>query len=111
MPKIAPFERDNQQLGWMFECPGCRGYHVVYVDPHRSPNGSQWLFNGDIEAPTFEPSINYRIDYHVSLGKSPVVCHLYVTNGKLQFLDDCTHALKGQTIAMPEYPDLSHPHA
>ncbi|MNR55162.1 hypothetical protein D3C85_1754830 [compost metagenome] len=32
----------------------------------------------------------------------PTVCHSWVTDGKIQFLHDCTHALAGQTIALED---------
>lgn len=30
------------------------------------------------------------------------VCHSFVTDGKIQYLGDCTHALAGQTVELPE---------
>jgi hypothetical protein len=33
-----------------------------------------------------------------------LVCHSFVTDGKIQFLSDCTHALAGQTVALPDWP-------
>jgi hypothetical protein len=32
------------------------------------------------------------------------VCHSFVRDGQIQFLGDCTHALKGQTVERPEWP-------
>jgi len=32
----------------------------------------------------------------------PSVCHSYVTDGRIQFLADCTHALAGLTVDLPE---------
>jgi hypothetical protein len=32
------------------------------------------------------------------------VCHYFLTNGMLQYLRDSTHALAGQTVALPELP-------
>lgn len=31
-------------------------------------------------------------------------CHTFITDGKVQFLSDCTHALAGQTLDLPELP-------
>jgi hypothetical protein len=31
------------------------------------------------------------------------VCHSFVTDGRIQFLGDCTHALAGQTVDLPEW--------
>lgn len=30
------------------------------------------------------------------------VCHSFVTDGKIQFLGDCTHNLVGQIVELPE---------
>lgn len=31
------------------------------------------------------------------------VCHSYVRDGKIEFLADCTHKLKNQTVEIPEW--------
>ena len=33
------------------------------------------------------------------------VCHTFIRAGQIEFLGDCTHALKGQTIPLPPLPD------
>jgi hypothetical protein len=33
------------------------------------------------------------------------VCHSFVTDGRIQFLGDCTHALANQTVELPDLPD------
>lgn len=73
---------------WVFECPGCNCCH--YAD-------DRWTFNGDAESPTFSPSIFVNSD-----GSNPTVprCHSFVRNGKIEFLNDCTHELAGQTVDM-----------
>jgi hypothetical protein len=30
---------------------------------------------------------------------------LFVTDGRIQFLGDCTHALAGQTVDLPDWED------
>lgn len=30
-------------------------------------------------------------------------CHSFVVDGQMQFLGDCTHALAGQTVPIPEW--------
>lgn len=93
----------------------------------RSPHirAVQWEFNGDLERPTFKPSILSRNGHFLEehqAGKScwctynaehpdepaPFVCcccHSFVTDGRIQFLGDCSHALKGQTVDLPEIED------
>lgn len=33
------------------------------------------------------------------------VCHSFVRNGVIEFLSDCTHALKGQHVPLPDWPE------
>lgn len=104
----------------MFRCPGCRSSHVVSVG---AGDGPRWEFNGDMERPTFKPSIlvrgvrenlteeerrQYKDEYaRVGLaamdGKFGGRCHSYVTDGFIQFLGDCSHDLKGQTVPLPAW--------
>lgn len=35
----------------------------------------------------------------------PAVCHSFIRDGQIQFLSDCTHALAGQTVPLPAWPD------
>lgn len=100
----------------MFWCPGCNQAHAVRIPPAPEP----WKWNGNIDAPTFEPSILVTHDRWVPpvtaenleqwraapwpQTKVGHVCHSFVTNGLIQFLSDCTHALAGQTVPLPDFP-------
>lgn len=55
-----------------------------------------WSWNGDTDKPTLRPSILTTRE-HISLR-----CHTLVNDGKAQFLDDCSHDLRGQTVDMLE---------
>ncbi len=76
---------------WAIKCPGCGYYHLF---------DSRWSFNGNLEMPTFSPSMKSWIE--VGDPKRQIVCHSFVANGKIQFLSDCAHELRGQTIDLPE---------
>jgi len=86
-----------------FVCPGCAEHHYLPVTGQR-----KWGFNGDLVKPTLTPSILCR--YHAfnettdAYDKLESVCHSFVTDGQIQFLGDCSHALKGQTVPLPELP-------
>jgi hypothetical protein len=69
-----------------FECPGCGERHGININPRH-----RWEFNGDKDRPTIRPSILVRSGYY---------CHSFVTDGKIQYLSDCTHRLAGQTVEM-----------
>jgi hypothetical protein len=86
----------------MFWCPGCDGAHQVGVGEGPGP---RWGYNGNPDAPTFTPSVLVRYngaDAGVD-GAPPAVCHTFVTEGRIQFLGDCTHALAGQTVDLPDW--------
>lgn len=96
---------------WIFWCEGCDSYHFV---------DRRWTFNGNQESPTFQPSLLVRsghyspdhtgdcwCDYNAKHPDEPSkfacsVCHSYVTDGKMQYLSDSTHALAGQTVPLRE---------
>ena len=98
---------DGDQVG--FHCPGCEEMHTVTVAPGPNP----WGFNGDFDAPTFTPSIlvhgvkpmteeQYtKVMGGTAVEPTPFVCHSLVTDGNIQFLGDCTHALAGSTVPLP----------
>lgn len=105
-----------------FHCPGCDGSHAVVV---RHPQGSHcWGYNENENKPTFTPSILVNSTDFTEKGErdyqawadagypnpapeyfetKPSVCHSFVTDGRIQFLDDCTHELKGQTVDLPDW--------
>lgn len=94
-----------------FHCPGCGHEHIYYVkSPHWYKDSQGWTFNGDFDKPTFNPSLlntwgtfadpNWRPpeDAKGHSGR----CHLFVTNGQIQYCGDCTHELNGQTVEMKD---------
>jgi len=91
--------RTVQGGGQIFFCPGCKSEHAV------NTSGPRWTFNGDVDKPTFTPSILVTCRWHeVDDTMNDEVCHSFVTCGRIQFLNDCTHALVGQTVDIPEWP-------
>lgn len=114
MGKIHEIENGTM----VFHCPGCEGGHAVRV----AGDHPVWGWNGSLDAPTFTPSILLRsghyyterpsetcwCTYNAEHPEDPApfrctVCHSFVTDGKIQFLGDCTHNLAGQTVELPEW--------
>ncbi len=108
-----------------FMCPGCNELHQVTVRKDGQNVGPAWGYNGNPDAPTFTPSVLVRgarldlsdeeVDRVLAEYKLPedrervladkrisYVCHSFVTDGQIQFLGDCTHALAGQTVSLPD---------
>lgn len=108
----------NVEHLYMFCCPGCESHHQVWVKPNAHNNGASWTWNGSKERPSFQPSIlvNYKHwtppvtgENYDEYKRNPwpqtqvdAICHSYVTDGKIQFLSDCTHKLAGQTVELPD---------
>lgn len=82
---------------YVFWCPGCGHGHGVWTRGENSA-GAKWTFNGDMERPTFEPSI--KVLRTGADGREETKCHLYVKDGRLQFLGDCQHEYAGKTVPM-----------
>ncbi len=77
-----------------------------------------WTFDGNLESPTFSPSVKIT-------GKQTVIvdgewtgewvygadgkpldycCHYILTAGQLNFCADCTHSLVNQVVPLPLLP-------
>lgn len=89
----------------VFFCPGCGYDHPFHVPPQRrEPRvggvpAPLWEWNGSKDKPTFTPSL-------LVFGMAPEKrCHSFVTDGRIQYLGDCFHHLKNQTIELPEYEE------
>lgn len=97
MTKLSRILERSDYNKLMFECPGCRMYHAINVSDDTEP---RWVWNGDVEKPTFDPSI--LVCYPLGNPSINHICHSFVVNGRIQFLNDCTHALAGLTVDIPE---------
>lgn len=87
--------QDDDSFDFVFYCPGCEMDHGFNAFKNQEP---RWTFNGDMLKPTISPSLLIRY------GKNKI-CHSFINNGMIEFLNDCTHALKGQTIPLEPYAD------
>jgi hypothetical protein len=59
-----------------------------------------WTWNGDTERPTLKPSILTHAEFGEA--RETKVCHSYVNDGRIQFLSDCTHEYRDQTVDLLE---------
>lgn len=57
-----------------------------------------WTWNGSVDSPTIKPSVLTKGGVYEGDTYKEYVCHSWINDGKVQFLDDCTHELAGQTI-------------
>jgi hypothetical protein len=83
----------------MFKCPGCNGIHAVTEEI--------WEFNGDLEKPTIRPSILSKFTPSAE-GIERKICHSFVTEGRIRFLNDCTHSLAGKTVSLVDVSEENY---
>lgn len=95
MAKLTEYQNSNGRL-FIFFCPGCKYSHPFHVGSVGRPS---WEWNGSMDKPTFTPSLLVFKDVPEQR------CHSYVTDGRIQFLGDCFHDLKNQTVEIPEWED------
>ena len=122
MAALSPILRSVEGGRVAFWCPGCDQAHQVPVT-EPAANGSRWGWNGSADKPTFTPSILVTSGHYSRWHKPGApcwcstkhpsgddwgfgcgICHSFVTDGRIQFLSDCTHALAGQTVELPPWP-------
>jgi Family of unknown function (DUF6527) len=102
MGRLSSILRSAEGGRLTFWCPGCDGPHQVATGEGPGP---RWGWNGDAVKPTFTPSI--LVTYNGADADTPdgipSVCHSFVTDGRIQFLGDSTHALSGQTVDIQDF--------
>lgn len=92
--------------GYGHWCPGCNSGHEIDTEQSNS-SGAKWSFDGDMERPTFSPSINMRWGKYVDpkYERGGGVCHYFIRAGRIEFCGDSTHALAGKTVDLPDIPE------
>lgn len=115
MPKFKEVvDVEGSHYGVRFICPGCKMSHVLPTQyTHERHAVPRWHFNGDYDAPVLSPSIAARgaikLDEpdETKDWDDKAICHSFVgingaAPGEIIFLSDCTHALAGQVVPLPE---------
>lgn len=102
VPRFEIVDHPDGSKSVMFDCPGCEFAHSFRVE---GPDDGRplWTWNGDLVRATFSPSLLCR--YPWGEQQEQRVCHSFVRDGRIQFLNDCTHALAGQTVDVPPIDD------
>lgn len=95
---------EGGQESYWFWCPGCEIHHrfVTKAGTGEGEAGQPvWGFNAD--RVTFRPSLlcnGTAKPADLYPNTTAHRCHLFVTQGEIQFLADCTHALAGKTVPL-----------
>jgi hypothetical protein len=96
---MSVLERTDSPGLYVYWCPGCGYCHHIKTkeyntDPAHHP---QWEWNGDMDKPTCSPS------FLIGGAKR---CHSFIHDGKIEYLQDCDHDLKGTTVDMADMDTL-----
>jgi len=95
-------DTDGNHVGELVECPACGYGHLFRTVPGKQGQ-DVWSFNGDRDKPTFSPSMLVHARTHVTEPRA-ILCHSFVREGRIEFLNDCSHAMAGKTVELPESP-------
>lgn len=114
MSQISRVLRDHEDC-LTFWCPGCKCGHALPIIGRitTATKRDKWTWNGDLERPVFHPSVHCKIPPHKIDGVSypgESLCHSWVGKngakpGQIAFLGDCKHALRGQVVDLPDWPN------
>lgn len=92
-------------------CQACDQLHGVWVNeqPGDTKESPRWTFNGNMERPTFTPSVRCFTNHDDDGNRLPnngerTLCHYFVTDGKIAYCGDSPHAYKGQTVPLKDIP-------
>lgn len=122
MSQLSRKLRLADDSGLIYWCQGCEETHSINFG---SGPGPRWGYNGNPNSPTFTPSVLVRSGHYagsITPGKQCwctwdadhpneptkykcIRCHTFITDGMVQFLSDCSHALAGQTLPLPDLPN------
>lgn len=94
MAKFRQIPVSEIETQLQFWCPACNEIHAL---------NDTWAFNGNLESPTVNPSV--RVTWLSGMLQKENICHSFIKDGNIQFLNDCTHNLAGQTVILPDVND------
>lgn len=101
--KLVPIQKRELEASpnlLMFFCPACGCCHQI--------DTTRWKVTGDTGKETIRPSI--LVYPHKSRDKFGSVvntprCHLFITNGVIEYLSDCNHAMANQKVELLDEED------
>ena len=111
--KIGRKLRTIQDGKVVFNCPGCNSQHPITVHKDLGAQGPVWGYNNNPDAPTLTPSVLVQWkepsdnpeEFDDETKDISKICHSFVTDGMIHYLGDCTHALAGLTVELPDMDD------
>ena len=78
-------------------CQPCKVFHELILEAEVHNQGQMWIWNGDRHLPTFWPMGKFKL-------RQGHLCHFQVTDGRITYQPDSTHAYAGQTHNLQAAP-------
>lgn len=75
--------------------PGPFGNRFLPVVKGKRDGTGCWSWNRDCEKPTLHPSVLTK-----GGDGGNIVCHIWINDGMVQFLGDCTHEFRNKTVPL-----------
>lgn len=91
MEKLGQFFLTEPNGHYIHMCPACKSSHAVAIKTTYRDN---WSFNDNLEVPTITPSVR------ITKLRPGFCCHYNITDGKIFYHGDCSHAFAGKTVDM-----------
>lgn len=91
MSKLLYHDND---ISVSFYCPACKKPHTI---------NNTWDIKDANDIVTISPSILYHGTSELFPEKN-IICHSFIRNSKIEYLNDCTHNLAGKTVELPPMP-------
>ena len=97
-PKLVKHESPGI-LAYSHWCEGCNHCHTFYIQC----NGHTWTFDGNVNDPTFNPSM---LEFYTREDNTrKTLCHYFLHSGVMKYCGDSPHALSGQEVPLKNIPD------
>lgn len=104
------YDKETPIVAYSIKCLGCGCTHEIPIVEGTHYSKAKWGFNNNLEKPTFTPSLHIRTGKYadpnyidpVDWPNASKVCHSFITDGKIQYLGDCTHEYVNKTIELPD---------
>lgn len=100
-----------------FFCPACQDIHII--------DTTRWLFTIKNEKGTIQPSVLVKSGHYADSYKQEDgcwctynaehpeekdnykcgICHSFVADDTISFLNDCTHDLAGHSVPLQDFPN------
>jgi hypothetical protein len=93
--KLVKYETEGGSTYIYHYCVPCKHCHQYQVP--------RWTFNGNIEAPSFSPSM--REFYRAKDGGEKTLCHYFLTDGIMKYCGDSPHDMAGKEMPLADIPE------